>query len=44
MLPTSTLMRRLSRDAGSSVSPNGKLKNIPVSIDDFDLFYFGGRI
>ena len=27
-----------------SVSPNGKLKNVPVSIDDFDLFYSGGRI
>jgi hypothetical protein len=27
-----------------SVSPNGKLKNVPVSIDDFDLIYSGGRI
>jgi hypothetical protein len=27
-----------------SFSPNGKLKNVPVSIDDFDLIYSGGRI
>jgi predicted porin len=27
-----------------SVSPNGKLKRVPVSIDDFDLIYSGGRI
>jgi hypothetical protein len=27
-----------------SVSPNGKLKNVPVSIDDFDLIYSGARI
>jgi hypothetical protein len=26
------------------VSPNGKLKNVPVSIDDFDVIYTGGRI
>jgi hypothetical protein len=32
----------VTRDA--PVSPNGKLKNVPVSIDDFDLFYTGGRI
>ena len=24
--------------------PEGKLKNVPVSIDDFDLIYSGGRI
>ena len=24
--------------------PNGKLKNVPVLIDDFDLVYSGGRI
>jgi hypothetical protein len=27
-----------------SVSPNGKLKNVPVSIDDFDLIFSGGLI
>ena len=27
-----------------SVSPNGKLKRVPESIDDFDVFYTGGRI
>ena len=32
----------VTRDA--TVSPNGKLKNVPVSIDDFDVIYSGGRI
>jgi predicted porin len=27
-----------------TVSPNGKLKNVPVSIDDFDVIYSGARI
>jgi hypothetical protein len=27
-----------------SVSPNGRLKNVPVSIDDFDVIYTGGRL
>jgi hypothetical protein len=35
-------MSLVTRDP--SVSPNGKLKNVPVSIDDFDLIYSGGRI
>jgi hypothetical protein len=35
-------MDLVTRDA--SVSPTGKLKNVPVSIDDFDVIYTGGRI
>ncbi|HET9606464.1 MAG TPA: hypothetical protein VFO87_05395 [Nitrospira sp.] len=35
-------MSLVTRDP--SVSPSGKLKNVPVSIDDFDLIYTGGRI
>jgi len=35
-------MSLVTRDP--SVSPNGKLKNVPVSIDDFDVIYTGGRI
>jgi hypothetical protein len=27
-----------------AVSPNGKLKSIGAPLDDFDLFYTGGRI
>jgi hypothetical protein len=27
-----------------AVSPNGKLKNVGAPLDDFDLFYTGGRI
>ena len=27
-----------------AVSPNGKLKNVGAPLDDFDLFYSGGRI
>jgi predicted porin len=27
-----------------SFSPNGKLKNVPIELDDFDVFWMGGRI
>jgi hypothetical protein len=28
----------------SSFSPTGKLKSVPITLDDFDVFYMGGRI
>ena len=27
-----------------SFSPTGKLKNVPISLDDFDVFWVGSRI
>ena len=27
-----------------SFSPTGKLKNVPIELDDFDVFFMGGRI
>ena len=27
-----------------SFSPTGKLKNVPIELDDFDVFYMGGRL
>ena len=27
-----------------SFSPTGKLKNVPIDLDDFDVFFMGGRI
>ena len=27
-----------------SFSPAGKLKSVPISLDDFDVFWVGGRI
>ena len=27
-----------------SFSPTGKLKSVPITLDDFDVFFMGGRI
>jgi hypothetical protein len=27
-----------------SFSPTGALKNVPITLDDFDVFFMGGRI
>ena len=32
------------RDEGNRVLPKGKLKDVPIALDDFDVFFTGGRI